>query len=382
MASRSSERHRQQKSSQQGRRTDVAVGGAAVPISRPQRTAMRAGAVAAGTLVAGATLLGAAQPGGSNPAQFLDHRDSDVALTAAGASFLQGLLDAITIDVNGTPTPLGTSTLDTVVGAFPQLGSLDMATLLSYVGLDNGTTTTGLTTTVTGLLDVLNIGQLQPINDVLTLLGLTGASTVSGVLSSFDVNGVPIGTIPLDSMLATLPVPSGDAPLSDATTLATLLADFPVLGNLRLPAISLLGVTLSSPDLSSLVNVSGYGGETLGQLFDFTSTTDLSGLATQLGIGAVSVDSLLADLGTGASGVALTGSSTVDDIANFLGFGSQTLGDLLPGGLTNSSTLVDLLNDVALVGNIGTETIDQLLGLTPVAAASITDAATAMLTSW
>ncbi len=113
---------------------------------------------------------------------------------------------------------------------------------------------------------------------------------------------------------------------------------------------------------SALVTDLGYGSDTLGSLLNFTSTTDLTNLVDEGGLGTTTINSLLADLGT-VDGVTLSSTSTVDDLADFLGIGSQTLGDLIPGGLTNSSTLLDLIGDTSIFGSIGTETIDALFGV-------------------
>jgi hypothetical protein len=282
-----------------------------------------------------------------------------VALTTSAASGLDlaSLLDDITIEVNGTQVPLGEQTLDTVLQyGFPDLGSITMGQLLGDLGLTNG-----LNTTVTGLLDTLQLGSLQPISDLLTPLGLTGTSNLDDVLANIDIGGSPIGNITVDSLHADF-TPSGDATLSDATTLSAVLTDFPSLGSLQLPEIPLLGGLLGTPDLSQLVTDLGYGSDTLGSLLSFTSTTDLTNLLDAGGLGSTTINGLLSDLGT-VDGVTLTSTSTLDDLADFLGIGSQTLGELIPGGLTNSSTLLDLIGDTAIFGSIGTETIDALFGV-------------------
>ena len=331
----------------------------AIPVHEQQRAAMRAGVVATGTVIAGAALFGAAQVGGLNPAKILQPEQRDVALTTSPTSGfdLAALLNDITITgPGGTPVPLGTSTLDTVLQyGFPDLGSITIGSLLGDFGLTNG-----LNTTVTGLLDALQLGSLQPISDLLTPLGLTGTSDLDAVLANIDIGGSPIGNITVDSLLADF-TPSGDTTLSDATTLSTLLTDFPSLGDLQLPAIPFLGGILGTPDLSQLVNDLGLGSDSLGSLLNFTSTTDLTNLVDEGGLGTTTINSLLGDLGT-VDGVTLSSTSTVDDLADFLGIGSQTLGDLIPGGLTNSSTLLDLIGDTSIFGSIGTETIDSLLG--------------------
>jgi hypothetical protein len=319
---------------------------------------MRVGAVAAGTAITGTALFGAAQLGGLHPAQLLEPAHADVALTSSAASGLDltALLNDITIDVNGSQVPLGEQTLDTVLQyGFPDLGSITMSQLLGDLGLSNG-----LNTTVTGLLDTLQLGSLQPITDLLSPLGLTGTSDLDQILANIDVGGSPIGNITLDSLLADF-TPSGDSPLSDATTLGTLLTDFPSLADLQLPEIPLLGGLLGTPTLSELVTDLGYGSTTLGSLLDFTSTTDLTNLVDEGGLGSTTINTMLGDLGT-MDGVTLSSTSTVDDLADFLGLGSQTLGELIPGGLTNTSTLLDLVGDTAIFGSIGTETIDALFG--------------------
>ena len=70
---------------------------------------------------------------------------------------------------------------------------------------------------------------------------------------------------------------------------------------------------------------------------------------------------MLGDLGT-MDGVTLSSTSTLDNLADFLGLGSQTWAELIPGGLTNTSTPLDLVGDPAIFGSIGTETIDALFG--------------------
>jgi hypothetical protein len=346
---------------------------------------MKAGAVATGTIIAGAALIGAAQVGGLNPAQLFEPVQRDVALTTTATPDgldLYDLLNNITINgPGGTTIDLGTATLDQVLQyGFPQLDPT-LGQLFTDLGLNNPSATDptdGISTTLNELLNVAGLGSTAPINEVLALLPvgpgdapITGETDLSAILTNLDIDlpgsttPIAIGDVTVDNLLALIPVPATDAVLSDATTLSTLLSDFPTLADIQLPDLSLLGGLVGfSGDLSDLVNDLGLGSDTLGQLLDFTSTTDLSTLATSAGLNDLTIDSLLAGLGT-ENGVTLAGTSTLDQIATFLGLGDQTLADLLPGGgsLTNDSTLVDLLNDTSLFGGIGSETIDTLLGL-------------------
>jgi hypothetical protein len=372
MSSQFNRRQRRQHSSYERGSGGFESSATAVPVREQRGMAMKAGALAAGTVVAGTALIGGTSMG---PAVFGTPSASvqrDIALTTGGTTTtdafnLAGLLDSISIDVNGTEQPLGTSTLSQLVEAFPQ-ANLTLGTLLGDLGLTNG-----LNTTLPQLLDALNVGSLEPINALLATVPvatgdspLTGASTIGNLLAdatvSFGGQTTTIGDITVDDLLATIAVPSGDSPLSDATTLSQLLTDFPALGDITLPPIHLLGGTIDvTGDLSNLVSDLGLGGDTLGQLGGFTSTTDISDLATSLGIADTSVNSLLADLGS-AHGVTLSGTSTLDNIVTFLGQGDTTLGSLIPGDLTNSSTLSDLLGDSALLGTAATDNIDTLLG--------------------
>jgi hypothetical protein len=327
---------------------------------------MKASVFAAGTVVAGAALIGGSSMGpvvAGTP--FAVQRDVALTSTTATDAFnLAGLLDSISI---GDGHFLGTSTLSELVAAFPQ-ANLTLGTLLSDLGLTNG-----LTTTLPELLTFLKVGSLEPINALLATMpvgagepAVTGATTVGNLLADvnvpFDGSTVAIGSITVDQLLAMVTVPSGDSALSADTTLSTLLADFPSLGDLTLPQISVLGGTITlTGTLSDYVKDLGLGGDTLGSLLGFTDKTDISDLASSLGLSDTSINSLLADLGA-ANGITLSGDSTVNNIVTFLGEGSTTLGSLIPGDLTNSSTLSDLLADSALLGSIATDNIDTLLG--------------------
>lgn len=369
MSSQFNRRQRRQHSSYERGSGGFESSATAVPVREQRGMAMKAGALAAGTVVAGTALIG-----GTSMVSMVFGTPSasvqrDIALTTGGTTTtdafnLAGLLDSISI---GNGQFLGTSTLSELVAAFPQ-ANLTLGTLLGDLGLTNG-----LNTTLPQLLDALNVGSLEPINALLATVPvatgdspLTGASTIGNLLAdatvSFGGHTTTIGDITVDDLLATIAVPSGDSPLSDATTLSQLLTDFPALGDITLPPIHLLGGTIDvTGDLSNLVSDLGLGGDTLGQLGGFTSTTDISDLATSLGIADTSVNSLLADLGS-AHGVTLSGTSTLDNIVTFLGQGDTTLGSLIPGDLTNSSTLSDLLGDSALLGTAATDNIDTLLG--------------------
>lgn len=333
---------------------------------------VKIGVVAAGTAVAGTVVAGVALIGDvpATPPS-VGALSQDVALTAGATDTfdLKGLLDAIMINGPTPPggtVPLGTSTLDNVLlYGFPDLGNLTLGQLLGDLGLSHG-----MATTVTQLLDAANLGSLEPINTLLAPLGLTGTSDLKDILTNIDAPGTtsPLGDVTLDSLLATIALPGGGH-LSDATTLSTLLTDFPSLANIQLPPIPFLGGILGTPSLGELVNLLGLGGTTLGALGNFGPTTDLFDLATSLGIGTTSINSVLADLGT-HDGITLTSTSNLDDFANFLGFGGDSLSQLIPGDLTDSSTLVNLLDVSAIFGNIGQETIDELLGLSTAASSS------------
>lgn len=358
MSGRLNGRHRRQHNS-----ADLHAGlDGAADAAPPQRCgpASRVSVFAGGVAVAGATVLGGVLMGPLHPADLLSPvQQRDVALvvdtTATTDPFsLTGLLNDILI--NGQP--LGGLSLVDLVNDSPALSAITVGQLLGDIGLTNG-----LDTTVPELLDFIKVGDTT-VNSLLSaaIPGVTGTTTIGGLLTALPGLGgaANLGDVTVDQLLSEVSVPSGDEPLSDTTTLSQLLTDFPSLGNLTLPAINILGLNLTTGTLSSLVNDLGLGNDSLGTLLNFTSTTDLSELATEFNISSISIDSLLGDLGT-ENGVTLSGTSDIDDLATFFGFGSTELGSFIPGDLTNASGLADLLGDTSLLGNIGTEPIDTLL---------------------
>lgn len=333
-------------------------------VLRQQGAATRVGVVAAGAVVAGTALVGA-QFAGLNPAQVLGPQHREVALTTGTAPTFDESLATLLNNLG-----IGNETVPSLIGNTTTVGSL-----LSSSGLD-----------VSSPLSTL-LADLNPSN--VTLDAATGGlltETVSTLLGGSYVDGSPLGGLTIDALATDL---LGANP--ETTTIYQLLNTVGLgsyAGLIDLcTATNLLGVCTGTSitdnsDVSALLQYLVGSNPATETVSGYLSSTDLSGtstsianteLGTLLGLTSTQISepwnqfldniTISAPLATPET----LGNETLGTLLTSL-VSTPNLGDLGTGNaVTDSTTLASFLT--ALDPALGTETVDQLLGLTSTASA-------------
>lgn len=334
-------------------------------VLRQQGAATRVGVVAAAAVVAGTALVGA-QFAGLNPAQVLAPQHREVALTTGTAPTFDESLATLLNNLG-----IGNETVPSLIGNTTTVGSL-----LSSSGLD-------VSSPLSALLADLNPSDL-------TLNAVTGGlltETVSTLLAGSYVDGSPLGGLTIDTLATDL---LGANP--ETTTIYQLLNTVGLGSYAGLIDLcggtSILGLVCSggpitdNSDVSALLQYLVGGNPATETVSGYLSSTDLTGtstsiadteLGTLLGLTSTQLSepwnqfldniTISAPLATPET----LGNETLGALLTSL-VSTPNLGDLGTGNaVTDSTTLASFLT--ALDPALGTETVDQLLGLTSTATA-------------
>lgn len=321
----------------------------------------------------------------------LDNLDLSSLLSQLGLGdvTLGGLFSDLGISGDGLGTLLGDPSLSTLLGDLGLgglgLGNFGLTTLLTDLGLNTNLGDVSLTQ----LLNALNL------NPDLGSISLT--NLITDLFPGLNVGGVGLGTLlndlglitplasDLDSALGTLLGPEATALNTVLALISPGLSISNLISGINLETV-LNNLTLgngSTLDLTTLLGFLGVGGDTtalgsisellgtLGITIPSTGDLSLSGLITdvlsELGktvpsTGDISLQTLLTDLGVGGLSVgSLLNTVTLGDLLGDLGLSNLPL-DLSNLGDLSNLTLDGLLGDLGL-GDIANISVDNFGGL-------------------
>lgn len=317
-------------------------------------TSRRGFAAHAGVLAASAAVACGVAVAPMAPAELgaqLHESVHEVTLTATNgfASFVISLLNDFNIGGEG----IADQSLSTLLGNISFLDPT-INDLLGDFGLKDG-----LGTTFSSLFDnfgggfTIDTALNDALNWLLPSITWTGSTSVYDLIGVLDLGKTPLTDVPLDSLLGS----------AGSFTIDDFLTDF--VGKVPLPgmsaAISVFEGVLNFDPLK-LFGPVALGNEPVVQLLAGISSTTTVGDELD-SLKGLTLNSLLADLGDGHLGSALTGDSNIYDILGY--FGLNNIGDLLPASwdISGTETLSGLLADDSsgLFGNFFTEDISSLI---------------------